>query len=127
MEAPVHFEKRLVARFGERLKTFNPKAPQPGRPAIATHAVDFILQAARAAPGEITLVTTGPLTNAAMAFLQEPKLGRLLKRVIVLGGSFVTPGNMTPLSEYNIWADASFGSRSTRMPTRSSSRSTLRG
>ena len=27
MEAPVHFEKRLVARFGERLKTFNPPAP----------------------------------------------------------------------------------------------------
>lgn len=105
MEAPVHFEKRLVARFGERLKRFNPKAPPPKRAPIASHAVDFILDTVRAAPGEITLVTTGPLTNAAMAFLQEPELGKLLKRLVVLGGSFSTPGNMTPLSEYNIWAD----------------------
>jgi purine nucleosidase len=105
MEAPVHFEKRLVARFGDRLKAFNPKAPPPRRPPIAKHAVDVILDTVRAAPGEITLVTTGPLTNAAMAFLQEPQLGKLLKRLIVLGGCFSTPGNMTPVSEYNIWAD----------------------
>jgi purine nucleosidase len=105
MEAPVHFEKRLVARFGDRLKDFNPPAPKPKHKPIARHAVDFILDTVRAAPGEITLVTTGPLTNAGMAFLQEPGLANLLKRVIVLGGNFTTPGNMTPLSEYNIWAD----------------------
>jgi purine nucleosidase len=105
MEAPVHFEKRLTARFGDRLRHFNPKAPQPNRKPIARHAVDFILDTARAAPGEITLVTTGPLTNAGMAFLQEPQLVGLLKRLIVLGGTFATPGNMTPVTEYNIWAD----------------------
>jgi purine nucleosidase len=105
MEAPVHFEKRLIARFGDRLKAFNPKAPPPKRPPVARHAVDFILDTVRAAPGEITLVTTGPLTNAAMVFLQDPDFGKLLKRLIVLGGCFATPGNMTPLSEYNIWAD----------------------
>jgi purine nucleosidase len=105
MQAPVHFEKRLVARFGDRLKDFNPKAPQPTNKAIAGHAVDFIIDHARATPGEITLVTTGPLTNAAMALLQEPDLARLLKRIVVLGGTFTTPGNMTPVTEYNIWAD----------------------
>jgi len=105
MEAPVHFEKRLTARFGDRLRHFNPKAPQPNRKPIAKHAVDFILDTARNAPGEITLVTTGPLTNAGMAFLQEPQLVGLLKRLIVLGGTFATPGNMTPVTEYNIWAD----------------------
>jgi purine nucleosidase len=40
-----------------------------------------------------------------MAILQEPELPKLLKRLIVLGGCFATPGNMTPVSEYNIWAD----------------------
>ena len=25
--------------------------------------------------------------------------------MLVLGGNFSTPGNITPLSEYNIWAD----------------------
>lgn len=105
MEAPVHFEKRLVARFGDRLKNFNPKAPTPNRGPLAKHAVDFIQDSVRAAPGEITLVTTGPLTNIAMTFLQDPDFGKLLKRLIVLGGTFSTPGNMTPLTEYNIWAD----------------------
>lgn len=105
MEAPVHFEKRLTARFGERLKDFNPKAPKPRHSAVGTHAVDFIIEAARRSPGEISLVTTGPLTNAAMALLQEPALTSLLKRILVLGGTFATPGNMTPVTEYNIWAD----------------------
>jgi purine nucleosidase len=105
MEAPVHFEKRLTARFGERLRDFNPPAPEPKHYAIGKHAVDFIIDTARAAPGEVTLVTTGPLTNAGMAFLQEPDLAKLLKRLIVLGGTFTTPGNMTPVSEYNVWAD----------------------
>jgi purine nucleosidase len=105
MEAPVHFEKRLVARFGDRLKTFNPPAPEPKRAATPGHAVDFIIETVKANPGEITLVTTGPTTNAALAFLQEPALPSLLKSMLVLGGNFTTPGNMTPLSEYNIWAD----------------------
>ncbi len=105
MEAPVHFEKRLSARFGDRLKKFNPPAPKPKRSANPKHAVDVIIDTALSNPGEITLVTTGPTTNAAMAFLQEPRLAGALKRMLVLGGNFSTPGNITPLSEYNIWAD----------------------
>jgi purine nucleosidase len=105
MEAPVHFEKRLAARFGERLKKFNMPARTPLIRPIEQHAVDFILAKALGSPGEITLVATGPMTNLAMAFLQEPRLGQALKRMVLLGGNFVTPGNMTPLSEYNVWAD----------------------
>jgi purine nucleosidase len=105
MEAPVHFEKRLLARFGDRLSSFNPKALPPSRPSIARHAVDFLLDVTGVAPGEITLITTGPLTNVAMAMLQDREFGKRLKRLIVLGGAFSTPGNMTPVSEYNIWAD----------------------
>jgi purine nucleosidase len=105
MAAPVHFEKRLQSRFGERLTRFNPPAPPPLRPATSGHAVDFIIATVMDNPGEITLVTTGPTTNAAMALLQEPKLAAALKTMLVLGGNFSTPGNMTPLSEYNIWAD----------------------
>ncbi len=46
------------------------------------------------------------MTNLAMAFLQEERLAANVRRMCLLGGNFVTPGNMTPLSEYNIWADA---------------------
>lgn len=105
MQAPVHFEKRLSARFGDRLKKFNPPAPTPKRAPTPGHAVDFIIKTVLDNPGEITLVTTGPTTNAAMALLQEPRLVGALKQMLVLGGNFATPGNITPLSEYNIWAD----------------------
>ena len=105
MEAPVHFEKRLQARFGDRLKGFNPPAPEPSRPADPRHAVDFILDTVRANPGEITLVATGPLTNLGLALLQEPDLAGLVRECIIMGGTFGCPGNITPVVEYNIWAD----------------------
>ena len=105
MEAPVHFEKRLAARFGDRLLKFNPPAPVPAIRPIGRHAVDFILETTLASPGEITLVATGPMTNLAMAFLLEPRFGAAVKRLVLLGGAFATPGNMTPLAEYNVWAD----------------------
>ena len=105
MEAPVHFEKRLVARFGDRLKKFNPPAPTPLIRPIERHAVDFILAKALGSPGEITLVATGPMTNLAMAFLQEPRLRRRPLSAWCSSAEVSSPGNMTPLSEYNVWAD----------------------
>ena len=89
MEAPVHFEKRLVARFGDRLKNFNPRAPSPNRGPV--HAVDFILDTVLGAPGEITLVATGPLTNLAMAFLQDPVSARRSSAWLCSVAPFVRP------------------------------------
>jgi inosine-uridine nucleoside N-ribohydrolase len=106
MEAPVHFEKRLAARFGDRLEKFNPPAPAPINKPIDMHAVDFIIETVLASPGQISLVATGPMTNLAMAFLQERRLGPAMRRMVLLGGAFATPGNITPVSEYNVWADA---------------------
>lgn len=105
MEAPVHFEKRLRDRFGDRLAGFNPPAPPPRRPAMAMHAADFIIAKIRENPGEISVVATGPQTNVAMALRLAPDIAGLVKQFVVLAGCFGTPGNMTPVSEYNIWAD----------------------
>ncbi|MCC7319652.1 MAG: nucleoside hydrolase [Rubellimicrobium sp.] len=105
MEAPVHFEKRLHSRFGDRLEGFNRPAPPRVREPMATHAVDFIIRTIRENPGEISVVATGPQTNVAMALRQAPDIADKVKRFVVLGVCFRTPGNMTPVSEYNIWAD----------------------
>ena len=43
---------------------------------------------ARRRPGEITLVTLGPLTNLAIAVLREPALPRLLRGYTLMGGAF---------------------------------------
>src|SRR5579864_909456 len=46
--------------------------PRPAAGPAPGHAIEFILDTVRAAPGEVTLVATGPLTNIALAVLREP-------------------------------------------------------
>jgi purine nucleosidase len=78
-------------------------------PAVANlsgrHAVDLLIEEARKAPGEITLVTLGPLTNLAMAVLREPELPRLLRSYVLMGGAYRSPGNTAPTTEWNINVD----------------------
>jgi len=68
-------------------------------------AARFIADRADAHPGEITLITLGPLTNLCLAHRQEPLLHEKLKRVVVLGGSIAKAGNMSPVAESNMWHD----------------------
>jgi purine nucleosidase len=79
--------------------------PPPSAPLSERHAVDVILGEARRRPGEITLVTLGPLTNLAIALLREPALPRLLKGYTLMGGAYGVPGNTTPTNEWNIHCD----------------------
>ncbi len=72
--------------------------PQPG------HAADYIVAAARAEPGELTLVATGPLTNVALALRLEPRLPDLVADFVIMGGSSAR-GNVTPAAEFNIATD----------------------
>jgi inosine-uridine nucleoside N-ribohydrolase len=73
-------------------------SPAPG------HAIDYIIETVRAAPGQITLVGTGPLTNIALAVKREPRLADWVREFVIMGGS-AGRGNVTPAAEYNIWAD----------------------
>ncbi len=79
--------------------------PPPRSPLSDRHAVDLILEEARRRPGEITLVTLGPLTNLAIAVLREPALPRLLKGYALMGGAFGASGNTTPTTEWNVHCD----------------------
>lgn len=72
---------------------------------VEEHAVDFIIQAARANPGDVTLVPIGPLTNIALALQKEPDLPNLIKRVVLMGGAANANGNVTPAAEANIIDD----------------------
>ncbi len=65
----------------------------------------FIVDLARAQPGEITLVAVGPLGNLSLALTLEPSLPQLLRQVILMGGTLEEPGNVSPLAEANIWCD----------------------
>ncbi len=76
-----------------------------GRVPASGHAVDVLLRAVDAHPGQLTLVTLGPLTNVAMAILRDPSFSAKVKRCVTMGGTGALPGNVTPLAEYNIWVD----------------------
>jgi purine nucleosidase len=73
--------------------------------AQSKHAIDAIIDSLKANPGEITLVTLGPLTNIAIALLRAPEIAQLVKRCVVMGGAANVVGNVTPAAEYNIWVD----------------------
>jgi purine nucleosidase len=81
------------------------RLPEPSQPLSDRHAVDLILDEARRRPGELLLVTLGPLTNLALAVLREPGLPRLLGGYALMGGAFATSGNTTPTTEWNIHCD----------------------
>ena len=68
-------------------------------------SAQFIVDMARAHPGEITLVAVGPLGNLSLALMLEPRLPQLVREVIIMGGSVLEPGNVSPVAEANIWND----------------------
>lgn len=68
-------------------------------------SAQFIVDMARAQPGEITLVAVGPLGNLSLALKLEPQLPQLLREVILMGGTILEPGNVSPVAEANIWND----------------------
>lgn len=78
--------------------------PGPARKSQDGHAIDYIIDTIAAAPGEITLVATGPLTNIALAVRREPLLPTWVKDFVIMGGSSGR-GNVTPAAEFNMWAD----------------------
>lgn len=65
----------------------------------------FIVKHARENPGEISLVAVGPLGNLSLALEIEPALPRLLRQVVLMGGTVHEPGNVSTLAEANIWSD----------------------
>jgi purine nucleosidase len=86
----------------------------PAAPRAAISARDgatLIAQEARRRPGEIFLVSTGPLTNIALALELEPELPALLAGYALMGGAFVSGGNTTPRSEANVWMDPEAAAR----------------
>ena len=81
------------------------KLPARRTKPIAVHGVDFLIEKILASPGEITLVSIGPLTNVALAIRQEPRIVQALKEIIIMGGALRHEGNTTALAEFNTYVD----------------------
>jgi purine nucleosidase len=81
--------------------------PLPELAETTEHAVDFIRRTVMDNPGEITLVTIGPLTNVAVALIREPRLADHLKEIVMMGGVTRLGRNGMKLEpvEYNFRCD----------------------
>jgi len=66
-------------------------------------AIDFMAHVIRSHPGEVTLLTVGPLTNAGLLFSTHPDIPALLKGMVMMGGNY---GMDTPDAEWNVAGDA---------------------
>ncbi len=82
-----------------------PVFPPLERKAEPEHAVNFMIRTLMESKGDITVVTTGPMTNLAMAMRMEPKIVEKIKQIVLMGGA-IANGNVSPAAEFNIMADA---------------------
>ncbi|PYV97996.1 MAG: nucleoside hydrolase [Acidobacteria bacterium] len=78
--------------------------PEPKIKPVAEPAAKFISQIVRKYPGEVTLITIGPLTNIATALNMDSELARMVKSLVMMGGS-LSGGNITPAAEFNVYVD----------------------
>ncbi|MDT5009827.1 MAG: purine nucleosidase [Mycobacterium sp.] len=79
--------------------------PGNGRTLTDYDAAEAWVRAARAHPGDLIGLVTGPLTNLALALRLEPELPNLLRRLVIMGGSFWYRGNTDLVAEWNISVD----------------------
>ena len=69
-------------------------------------AVSYLIDTLTAAkPHSITLAMLGPQTNLALALIQAPGIVQGIKEVVVMGGAHFNGGNITPVAEFNLFAD----------------------
>ncbi len=69
-------------------------------------AAEFLVQSARAHPGELVICALGPLTNLALALELDSAFAKNVGRLVLMGGAVDCAGNITPAAEANIYHDA---------------------
>jgi len=78
--------------------------PEPKTKPVAEPAAVLIRQIIGKFPGEVTLLTIGPLTNIATALNADPELAGMVRSLVMMGGS-LSGGNITPAAEFNVYVD----------------------
>lgn len=80
--------------------------PQPQHPLSDAHSVNTIIETCRASKADpLTLIITGPMTNVALALIMAPDIAAGISEIVLMGGADAEGGNITPYSEFNVFAD----------------------
>ncbi len=81
-------------------------------------AVGFMADIIRSNPGEVTLLTIGPLTNAGMLFRAHPDLPELLAGLVIMGGNFDETSPEAGRIEWNVAGDPLASEMAYKAPVR---------
>jgi purine nucleosidase len=88
----------------DAVAVYPPGTDESGR--SPAHAAVRIVEQVMAAPGELTLVAIGPLTNIALALALEPRIATAVVEIVVMGGVFLEQTNSAAMpGEFNLWVD----------------------
>src|SRR5207248_7625866 len=75
------------------------------RPHHPTPADRVICELAREHPGSVTLLVLGPATALARALDRDSELAHNLERIVLLGGAWREPGDVSPVAEFHFCCD----------------------
>lgn len=75
------------------------------RSAEKVNAADYLIQAVKHAPGEISILAVGRLTNLALALTREPSIAGDIGELVMMGGAYLCEGNVSPFAEANVFGD----------------------
>lgn len=64
-----------------------------------------VIEIIKANPHQITILTLGPLTNIARAFMTDPEVSSLVKEIVIMGGAINVCGNKNRVAEFNMFVD----------------------
>jgi inosine-uridine nucleoside N-ribohydrolase len=88
--------------------------PAATRPAESRSAVEYLSRRLSDAAHPVQILALGPLTNLAEAFTHSPRAVRAIRRLFIMGGAVLVPGNLgyggvfktrNTVSEWNMFVD----------------------
>jgi inosine-uridine nucleoside N-ribohydrolase len=80
-------------------------AQYPFQPSYRPAHIEILELLAKNPEDTIDIVAVGPLSTIAQAAAADPLTFLRARRLVVMGGALREPGNMTPLAEFNFYAD----------------------
>lgn len=103
-EAPLVHSAEMAKR--EAPLQFSGAFGQPLPAGEAVHGgVEFLIRAVDAAPGRVTILGIGPLTNLAIALRMRPDIEAKIGGLVIMGGNVHVGGNASKSAEFNFWFD----------------------
>ena len=83
----------------------NGEAEGTAVPIAGKHAALAIVETVMAAPGEVTILALGRMTNVALALALEPEVAEAVREILVMGGAVTVPGNVSQVATANLHED----------------------